>query len=208
MYIPLGIKTDYSLLKSMIKIPDLITYLKKHNITTCGILDDNLYSSMCFYDTCLQNDIKPIIGLKINIGDKSIYLYAINYQGYQNLLKINTLKETEEISIISLKKYCENIICVLPYDSYSMYKELNKLFECTYLAYNNDYEKSNASILTTNIVFLCEVCTYKFNEIKYLSILREIDTGEKIDFNEFSDNYLERELNDIIIKLAKRKLEG
>ena len=163
MYIPLGIKTDYSLLKSLIKIPDLIPYLKKHNITTCGILDDNLYSSMCFYDTCLSNGIKPIIGLKINIGENNIYLYATNYNGYQNLLKINTIKETEEISIISLKKLTQDIICVLPYDSYSMFKELSKVFECVYLAYNNDYEKSNASILTTNIVFLCEACAYKFN---------------------------------------------
>ena len=200
MYIPLGIKTDYSLLKSLIKIPDLIPYLKKHNITTCGILDDNLYSSMCFYDTCLSNGIKPIIGLKINIGENNIYLYAMNYNGYQNLLKINTIKETEEISIIALKKYCTDIICVLPFDSYSMFKELSKTFECVYLAYNNDYEKSNASILTTNIVFLCEICAYRFNEIKYLGILREIDTGEKVDFNLFSDNYLERELNEFDIE--------
>ncbi len=199
MYIPLGIKTDYSLLKSLIKIPDLIPYLKKHNITTCGILDDNLYSSMCFYDTCLTNNIKPIIGLKIQIGEKNLYLYAESYHGYQNLLKINTIKENGEINLIDLKKYNENIICVLPFPSYSMYKELTNTYEYVYLGYNNDYEKSNASILTENILFICEIRAYKFNEIKYLSILREIDTGEKIDFNEFSDNYFEREINDFDI---------
>ncbi len=199
MYVPLGIKTDYSLLKSLIKIPELIPYLKKHNITACGILDDNLYSSMCFYDTCLSNGIKPLIGLKINIGENHLYLYAQNYQGYQNLLKINTVKENGEINLIDLKKYSENIICVLPFASYFMYKELNNVFEYTYLGYNNDYEKSNASILTENIVFICEIRAYKFNEIKYLSILREIDTGEKVDFNEYSDNYFEREINDFDI---------
>ena len=46
MFIPLGIKSDYSLLKSLIKIPDLIEYLKKHNITACGLLDDNLFGSI------------------------------------------------------------------------------------------------------------------------------------------------------------------
>ena len=182
MYVPLGIKTDYSLLKSLIKIPDLIPYLKKHNITTCGILDDNLYSSMCFYDTCLSNGIKPIIGLKISIGENHLYLYARDYQGYQNLLKINTIKENGEINLIDLKKYDEHVICVLPFKSYSMYKEISNIFEYTYLGYNNDYEKSNASILTDNILFICEIRAYKFNEIKYLSILREIDTGEKVDF--------------------------
>ena len=90
MYIPLGIKTDYSLLQSLIKIPDLINILKEHNVTACGILDDNLFGSMCFYNSCINNDIKPIIGLSISINEYKIYLYAKNYDGYQNLLKINT----------------------------------------------------------------------------------------------------------------------
>ena len=36
MFIPLGVKTDYSLMNSLIKIEDLMTYLKDHNITACG----------------------------------------------------------------------------------------------------------------------------------------------------------------------------
>ena len=62
MYIPLGIKSDYSLLQSLIKIPELIEYLKINSITACGLLDDNLFGSMNFYNSCLSNDIKPIIG--------------------------------------------------------------------------------------------------------------------------------------------------
>ena len=69
MYVPLGIKSDYSLLKSLIKIPDLIKYLKENNITTCALLDDNLFGSINFYDTCLKNGIKPIIGLDVLIAD-------------------------------------------------------------------------------------------------------------------------------------------
>ena len=49
MYIPLGVKTDYSLLKSLIRIPELIKYLNDKNITAAAILDDNLFGSMCFY---------------------------------------------------------------------------------------------------------------------------------------------------------------
>ena len=93
MFIPLGIKTDYSLMNSLIKIDDLITYLKTNNITACGILDDNLFSSMNFYNSCLKNDIKPIIGLVVKIGDNKIYLYAKNYEGYLNLLKILSLNK-------------------------------------------------------------------------------------------------------------------
>ena len=76
---------------------------------------------MCFYDTCLSNGIKPIIGLKISIGENHLYLYAQDYQGYQNLLKINTIKENGEINLIDLKKYDEHVICVLPFKNYSMF---------------------------------------------------------------------------------------
>ena len=46
MYTPLYIKTDYSLLSSLIKIDDLIDNLKKKNISSCAIVDDNLYGTM------------------------------------------------------------------------------------------------------------------------------------------------------------------
>ena len=42
MLIPLGIKTDYELLDSVIKLPDLITFLKEKNIKALGIIDNNL----------------------------------------------------------------------------------------------------------------------------------------------------------------------
>ena len=60
MFIPLGVKSDYSLMGSLIKTEDLMNYLKDNNITACGILDDNLFSSMNFYNSCLKNSIKPI----------------------------------------------------------------------------------------------------------------------------------------------------
>ena len=91
MYIPLGIKTDYSLLSSLIKIKELPSFFAAKNINTLGILDDNLWGVIEFYDTCVAANIKPIVGLKVLINEKPVYLYAKNYLGYQNLLKINTI---------------------------------------------------------------------------------------------------------------------
>ena len=45
MYVPLKITTDYSILKSLIKIDDLITFLNEKKISSCGICDENLYGS-------------------------------------------------------------------------------------------------------------------------------------------------------------------
>ena len=49
-YAPLWIKTDYSLLSSLIKIDDLISYLSYNGINTVAICDDNLYGAIEFYD--------------------------------------------------------------------------------------------------------------------------------------------------------------
>ena len=74
-YVPLWIKTDYSILSSLVKIDDLINKLKELSITSCAIVDDNLYGVMEFYTKCINNDIKPIIGLEIDVGYK-VLLYA------------------------------------------------------------------------------------------------------------------------------------
>ena len=56
MYTPLYIKTDYSLLNSLVKIDDLIPKLKKLNITSCAICDDNLYGTMEFINKLSKNN--------------------------------------------------------------------------------------------------------------------------------------------------------
>ena len=192
MYIPIGIKSDYSLLQSLIKIPDLIFYLLKHNIMACGILDDNLFGSICFYKECIKNNIKPIIGLDVCIQDKHIYLYAKNYQGYKSLLKINTIKQQRELQYTDLISYKKDVICVLPYRSIDIYEEIKKIYEILFVGYGNNFEKQNASLVSKHIVYINEVRVFNFQDIRYLQLLREIDTGESCDLIEYQESYLER----------------
>ena len=197
MYIPLGIKTDYSLLKSLIKIEPLINYLKDQNINTCGILDENLFSSMCFYDTCKKNDLKPIIGLIINLENAKIYLYAKNYNGYQNLLKLNTLNQQNKyLATIDLKKLKDDIICVIPYEYNKFHDELSSIYQYTFISYKNEFEKNNALIVSKTIVFLNETCSIYQDELKYLKILKDISGDENFNLNEYQDSYLEKMVND------------
>ena len=67
MYTPLSIKTNYSLLSSLIDIHELIKYVREKNIKSLAITDDNLCGMMEFYKECKKNDIKPIIGLEIKL---------------------------------------------------------------------------------------------------------------------------------------------
>ena len=101
MYAPLNIKTCNSLLKSMIKIEDLVKAAKENNIQALTITDNNMYGVLDFYKACTQNNIKPIIGLEVSIPEKIIF-YAMNYEGYKNLMKLTTIKSEKELTIDDL----------------------------------------------------------------------------------------------------------
>lgn len=184
MYIPLCVKTDYSLLQSLIKVKDLVNYLKENNFSACAIVDNHLYGIIDFYFACKNNNIKPIIGLDITINRNHIYLYAKNYEGYKNLLKINTIIEQREVTRIDLKEYKEDILCIIPFASSSTYNELKSIYKDTYLSYNSDYEKSNALVITKNIVYLNEILCFKATDAKYLDYLHKIE-----DENASNGNY-------------------
>ena len=78
MFIPLGIKTDYELLDSLIKLPDLITFLKEKNIKALGIIDNNLSYVMEASKLCFQNDIKLTFKQLLGLTFKDISLTPKN----------------------------------------------------------------------------------------------------------------------------------
>lgn len=215
MYVPLKITTDYTLLKSTIKIDNLITFLKTNNITCAGICDDNLSGVMEFYTKMVKNNLKPIIGLKIIIEGLEILLYAKNYQGYLNLLKIHTLKEFKNLDFTNILEYINDIKIVLPFNSYQLLEK----FSNAYLSYSNDTEKIEALLLTSNVVYIRDIRCFNKSETKYLSYLEAIDKGDLLksivtnyDFNYFSLNIKEEDkkstldfVSDIDIKLEKKE---
>ena len=107
MYTPLYIKTDNSLLTSMIKVDDLISFALKNNLKSLTITDNNMYGVMDFYHACIKNNIKPIIGLELTYKDLKLVLYAKNYEGYLSLVKISS-NEYKPIKD-------DNLILILPY---------------------------------------------------------------------------------------------
>ena len=81
-YVPIGFKSDYSLLKSTLKTDDIVDYAKNAEGSYVGILEDNPYSIMDFFDKCAKNSIKAIVGMVVKFGDNKIYLYIQDYDGY------------------------------------------------------------------------------------------------------------------------------
>ena len=201
MYAPLKVTTDYTLLKSLIKIDSLMSFLVKHEINACGICDENLSGSIDFYNKCLSNNIKPIIGLSVFINNLNIYLYAMNYQGYKNLIKINTIKETRELSFSDLEEYKDNILAIIPYKSINLYEALS-FYKYRFISYINEYEKSNSLIITKNILYVEDLRCLDINDIKYMMYLDKLRKDNLIDY---SNNYYqeleiinENEINRVI----------
>ena len=143
--IPLKITTEYSLLKSLIKLPDLISFL-------------------------LENNIKPIIGLDTVYESMHIYVYAKNYLGYQELLKIDYLKDNMNLSYLENS----NLLVIIPFKSIDIYEKL-KYKDNVYIGFCNDIEKNNALLISDKIVYVDNVrCLFK-KDISYLKYLKMLN---------------------------------
>ena len=187
MQAPINIKSNYSLLESMIKIDDLIDIALKNNIKALTIADKNMYGALEFYEACLKNNIKPIIGLEVFIPEK-INFYAMNYQGYKNLMKLTTLKENLNIDI--LKLYADGLVCLVPYESMNVYDNLKKIYKYIFITYKNDEEKVKISF--PNTLYAGEIlCINKDDEI-YLKYLKAIKDGKSI--KEVENKFIDKSL--------------
>lgn len=184
-YIPLKIKTNYSLLTSLIKIDELINKAKEYNIGTLAICDDNMYGVMEFYKECKNNNIKPIIGLEIKLNDKSICLYAKNYEGYQNLCFISSNDKTLDV----LKENNNDLICILPYESIDLYNELSDIYNDIFISYKNKKQRDN--ITDKKCIFSNVIRCLNKEDKEYLKYLYLIKESKKINDElniEFDDN--------------------
>ena len=119
----------------------------------------------------MENVIVPTKFDQIDIT--GIYLYAKNYEGYLNLLKIHTLKEFNDLTYEKMQGYLDNIKIVLPYNSY----DINDKFSDCYLGYTNDTEKIRALLITDKVVYFKNVKVLRKDEVNYLKCLEAIDKG-------------------------------
>ncbi|MDD3453520.1 MAG: DNA polymerase III subunit alpha [Bacilli bacterium] len=186
MYTPLYIKTENTLLSSMIKINELINYAVENNLSTLTITDNNMFGAMEFYLKCIKNNIKPIIGLEIKVDNKIIILYAKNNKGYKNLIKISS----NDINFENIKSYSDNLICIIPFNSTDLYNKLKDMFEHTFISYKNDFELNQ---IDQNIaIYMNEILSLNKEDAKYINYLYAIKEGlilEQIDINK-QDNYI------------------
>ena len=91
-FVNLYLQTEYSMLQSTCKIASTVTLAKEYNYHAIAITDEgNMHGVIKFYTACKENNIHPIIGLKIT--------YIHNEQKHTLLLKNPSKSFQYKISI-------------------------------------------------------------------------------------------------------------
>ena len=200
-YVPLHVKTSYSLLSSLNKIPNLVARAKQLNYSSLAITDtNNMFGVPEFYNECIKNNIKPIIGMELQIDDGKILLYAMNDNGYKNLIKLATITSETTITIDNLKEHSCDIILVIPYKYYN--NEIYDTYKYKYIGYESLEEKLKIS---QPKVFINDVSYLNKEDYQYLDYLYMIKDSKNIsnyELNTHKGKYLltEEEINAICDK--------
>lgn len=193
MYTILNVKSNYSLLSSMLTINDIVEFASNNNMTSIALCDNNMYATMEFIKKCRAKNIKPIIGLDIILDDNHIYLYAKNYKGYKNLIKLSTRQNEHKIDINTLKEFNSDLICILDYQSSKYYDDYKKIYNDIYLGYENKEEEKEIKKITKDIVFFKECLYMNAKDADYLTYLYRIRDSKTVK-------------DDIIYKVSNKEL--
>ena len=124
-FIHLHVYSAYSLLTSTASVPNLIENAKKKGFTALALTDRNvMYGTIEFYKLCKKNNLKPIIGLTVDVESEHseneaypLVLLAETEEGFKNLLKISSAVQTKSKNGLPfkwLKSYSQGLIAISP----------------------------------------------------------------------------------------------
>lgn len=109
-FVHLHLHSEYSLLDGACRIKELVLRVKELGQKAVAVTDHgNMFAAVEFYNECLAQGIKPIIGCEVYVAprtrfdklakvDSSPYhlvLLCENNEGYQNLIKLVSAAYTE-----------------------------------------------------------------------------------------------------------------
>ena len=163
--------TEYSLLESSIKIDKYIKFGIENNLKILAITDRNcLFGAAKFYEFAIKNNIKPIIGIDLDVEDFRLIILAKNYDGYLELVKLASLKgEGKSIQIADINSKNIYIIDHPRFGYYSKHKKE--------LAIDNYYIGTNESLNNSNAVFISETNALYDKDFNALNLLYKIKHG-------------------------------
>ena len=143
-YINLKLHSEYSLLEGVGSLKEYVERAKEYGQEALGITDTSLFGLVKFYDICIKNNIKPILGYEVYIrGFTSDDFFALTIFAKNN----EGLKEISQLSTISYEKGEKGFLVVEVEDI----QNLNNVYilsggiksELTKYIKSGDYYRSN-----------------------------------------------------------------
>lgn len=124
-FIHLHVYSAYSLLTSTASVSDLVQNARDKGFSALALTDRNvMYGTIEFYKLCKKQNMKPIIGLTVDIASERkeneafpLVLLAENDTGFKNLLKISSAVQTKVdhgLPFKWLKHYAAGLIAITP----------------------------------------------------------------------------------------------
>lgn len=184
-YLPLlTVKSEYNFLESLITIDSYIKFIKKNNFSYAFYNETHtMYGVAEFFKKAIDNNIKPIIGLTLELEENKLCIYAKNRQGYQILNYLSSfLNDGFSHHDYEIKEYFLNLV--------------NNNVVVIGLISNLDFKISLKNQLNNDFYDVKELNLY-FNQISYLdindqrifNILNAIKTNKTIDQIQNINNY-------------------
>ena len=188
-YTPLQIKTCYSLLQSLNDIKKLVSYASSLGYQSLAITDHtNMFGVPEFYNECKANNIKPIIGIELDIEDKKILLYAMNNHGYKNLIKLSSLISERPLTQDDLITYKEDLLLIMPYKYFN--ETIYQIYPNHYIGYST---KEQADKIKEDKVFINDVSYLYKEDYKYLDyayMIKELKVLGEYELNTHQGQHL------------------
>lgn len=203
MFVPLRIISGYSFLQSGLTMEKISRSVLSNGYLGAGLADFNyLYGVPHFFEEMNKIKKKAIIGISVLINDYSLVLYALNEDGYKNLIKVSALVSKGDPVEDYLLDNHSGLLGVLEanynafpleFDNPDFAKKVAKLSNIvdTFYIGVEVNDKSDipyiekvrefASNHTYQTVAFPRIQYQKKNEAITLDILKAIDKGEKIE---------------------------
>ena len=107
-FVHLHLHSEFSLADGILKVKKLVQQVAAEGMPAVALTDiNNMFALVKFYETCLSNGVKPVLGAELLLvaktGSERIVALAMNGEGYANLRKLvsYTYTATDERGLLS-----------------------------------------------------------------------------------------------------------
>lgn len=194
---PVHIHSYHSFYNSTLPLEEIFDFSKKEKLPFISLTDDNLSIVPKFYKICLEEKIKPIIGLCFSC---KFYAIAKNYEGLKALYRISSKISFGIDEFDALKDEKDLPLWFFVSDEEPL-KKILKLFPEDEIWLEIDPLDKNYEILRYNLPFIygkpVKIKDKEENKLKILQAIKNLSTTGKIDkikkFQKISNFYIEDE---------------